>query len=101
MRDMRVLVFTPFRLELGTECLWRDTTVVRLTNKAFAVLRYLVLHADRLVTKDELIAAAWALPAVSDAALNVCIGEIRRALGDTARAPRFVETGRGRGYRFC
>ncbi len=38
---------------------------------------------------------------MSDAALTVCIGEIRRALGDTARTPQFLETVRGRGYRFC
>ena len=101
MRHMQVLVCAPFRFDLGAERLWRDTAVVRLTAKAFAVLRYLVLHADHLVTKDELIEAVWALPVVSDAALTVCIGEIRRALGDTARAPQFLETVRGRGYRFC
>jgi DNA-binding winged helix-turn-helix (wHTH) protein/predicted ATPase len=100
MRDTRVLVFPPFRLDLGAERLWRDTQAVRLTAKAFAVLRYLVAHAGQLVTKDELIDAIWACPAVSEAALTVCIGEIRRALGETARTPQFLETVRGRGYRF-
>src|SRR5919198_17122 len=101
MRDTRVLVFTPFRLDLGAELLWRDTQAGRLPAKGFAVLHYLVVHAGQLVTKDELIDAVWALPNVSEAALTVCIGEIRRALGDTARDPQFLETVRGRGYRFC
>ena len=52
-----------------------------LTRKAFAALRYLVAHAGQLVTKDELIAAVWAVPYVSDMALAACIREIRRALG--------------------
>jgi DNA-binding winged helix-turn-helix (wHTH) protein/predicted ATPase len=97
----RVLEFVPFRLDLSAERLWRDTQAVPLTAKAFAVLRYLVSHAGRLVARAELVEAVWALPAVSEAALTVCIGEIRRALGDTARPPQFLETVRGRGYRFC
>ena len=101
MRETRVLEFVPFRLDLGAERLWRGTQAVRLTPKAFAVLCHLVCHAGHLVTKDELVAAAWALPYVSEAALTVCLSEIRRALGDTVRAPQFLETVRGRGYRFC
>ena len=101
MRETCVLEFVPFRLDLGAERLWRDAQAVPLTAKAFAVLHYLVIHAGRLVTRDELFEAVWALPVVSDAALTVCIGEIRRALGDTARPPQFLETVRGRGYRFC
>src|SRR5207247_9902897 len=72
-----------------------------LTRKAFAALRYLVAHAGQLVTKDELIAAVWDVPYVSDTALAACIREIRRALDEQAHAPQFVETVRGRGYRFC
>jgi DNA-binding winged helix-turn-helix (wHTH) protein/predicted ATPase len=100
MQETRVLEFGPFRLDLVAERLWREAQAVPLTAKAFAVLCYLVRHAGRLVTRDELIAAVWGLPAVSDAALTVCMGEIRRVLGDTARPPQFLETVRGRGYRF-
>jgi DNA-binding winged helix-turn-helix (wHTH) protein len=101
MRETRVLEFAPFRLDLGAERLWRDARAVQLTAKAFAVLRYLVMHAGHLITRDELFEVVWASPAVSEAALNVCIGEIRRALGDAAQTPQFLETVRGRGYRFC
>jgi DNA-binding winged helix-turn-helix (wHTH) protein/tetratricopeptide (TPR) repeat protein len=100
MRDTRVFCFAPFRLDLGAERLWRGEESVQLTAKAFAVLRYLVEHAGPVVTKTELFDAVWALTAVSDAALTVCIGEIRRALQDTAQRPQFLETVRGRRYRF-
>ncbi|ETW92989.1 MAG: hypothetical protein ETSY2_52215, partial [Candidatus Entotheonella gemina] len=63
-------------------------------------LRYLVEHAGRLVTKDELLEAVWGLSYVSEAALMSCIRDIRRVLGEQGRAPQFVETVRGRGYRF-
>src|SRR5262245_34864284 len=100
MRETCVLGFAPFRLDPGAERLWRDDAVVRLTAKAFAVLRYLVEHAGQLVTKNELFTAVWASTHVSDAALTMCIRELRQALGDTPQAPQFLETVRGRGYRF-
>ena len=101
MRETHSLRFAPFRLDLGAERLWRGEEARPLTRKAFAVLCYLVRHAGRLVTKDELVAAVWAVPYVSDMALATCIREIRRALDEQAQTPRFVETVRGRGYRFC
>jgi predicted ATPase/DNA-binding winged helix-turn-helix (wHTH) protein len=100
MREMHSLLFTPFRLDLGAERLWRGAEARPLTRKAFTALRYLVAHAGQLVTKEELIEAVWAEPYVSDMALAACIREIRRALDDQAQAPQFVETVRGRGYRF-
>lgn len=100
MRETHSLRFALFRLDLGAEQLWRGEEVRPLTRKAFAALRYLVGRAGKLVTKDELIAAVWAVPYVSDMALAACIREIRRALGDAAQTPQFLETVRGRGYRF-
>ena len=82
------------------ERLWRGQEVLRLTPKAFAVLRYLVEHAGKLVTKDELLEAVWSATTVTEAALVVCIGEIRHILGDRPRSPQFIETVYGRGYRF-
>jgi predicted ATPase/DNA-binding winged helix-turn-helix (wHTH) protein len=101
MRATHSVQFAPFRLDLGAEQLWCGEEARPLTRKAFAALCYLVLHAGQLVTKDELLAAVWAVPYVSDMALAACIREIRRALDEQAQAPRFVETVRGRGYRFC
>jgi adenylate cyclase len=100
MQEHHLLSFEPFRLDVRNAQLWRGPEVIRLTNKALAVLCYLVERSGQLVTKDELFAAVWPGVVVSDSALVACIGELRRALEDTRRAPQFIETVHGRGYRF-
>ncbi len=57
-------------------------------------------HAEQLITRDALFEAVWPWTFVSDAALTVCIHELRQLLGDQAQNPQFIETVRGRGYRF-
>lgn len=94
------LTFDRYRLDLPNEQIWQDDQLIALTNKAFAVLRYLVEHAGQLVTKAELFDTLWSGTAVSDGALTFCIVELRKALGDDAKAPRFIETVHRRGYRF-
>src|SRR5262247_2493211 len=92
--------FADFRLDPDNACLWRGTQPIALAPKAFDVLHYLVTHPDRLVTKDTLLDAVWPEMAISDVVVRVAIGELRRALGDTAQAPRFIATVHRRGYRF-
>jgi DNA-binding winged helix-turn-helix (wHTH) protein/predicted ATPase len=94
------ILFAPFRLDMRNQCLWRDERVITLTPKAYAVLLCLLKHHGQLVTKEELLNAVWPETYVTDAALKVCIGELRKALGDDARQPRFIETSHRRGYRF-
>ena len=79
-------VFQPFRLDDINQCLWRGDTRVSLMPKPFAVLRYLVEHAGRLVTQDELLTAIWPDTYVQPEVLRRYILEIRRVLGDGARA---------------
>jgi DNA-binding winged helix-turn-helix (wHTH) protein/TolB-like protein len=71
-----------------------------LRQQTFEVLLYLVEQRERLVSKDELIGAVWRGTAVTDNALAQCIVEIRKALGDDSRQPRFVKTIPKFGYRF-
>src|SRR5688572_30681875 len=92
--------FENFRLDLAHACLWHGAAAVTLPPKVFDVLHYFVTHPDRLVTKDELLDAVWAQTAVSEAALRVTIGALRKALDDPARTPRFIATIPRRGYRF-
>src|SRR5215510_14798919 len=99
-QEHHLLSFEPFRLDVPNAQLWRGQELIRLTNKALAVLCYLAEHSGQLVSKDELFAAVWLGVVVSDSALVACIGELRRALGDTRRTPQFIETVHGRGYRF-
>jgi DNA-binding winged helix-turn-helix (wHTH) protein/tetratricopeptide (TPR) repeat protein len=100
MISRRFLAFPPFRLDIADERLWRGGQAIALTPKALAVLRYLVEHRGRLVTKDELLNSGWSGVHVGDAVLKSCILEIRRALDDPARSPKFIETVHRRGYRF-
>lgn len=100
MQEPRILVFGSFRLDLKDERLWQGQDVVRVSHKAFAVLRSLVTQAGQLMTKDRLLDEAWPETIVSESVLVVAIRELRRALGDQARAPQFIETVHRRGYRF-
>jgi pimeloyl-ACP methyl ester carboxylesterase/DNA-binding winged helix-turn-helix (wHTH) protein len=98
--DEPALVFGPFRLEIADATLRHGSQSLPLTPKAFSVLQCLVQRRGRLVTKDELYNAVWPGVFVGDAVLKVCVLEIRRALADDAKAPRFIETVHRRGYRF-
>ncbi len=73
---------------------------VSLARKSFEVLVCLVRNHDRFVTRQELLAEVWPGTTVSDAAVASAIRDLRRALGDTAKKPRFIATARGRGMRF-
>src|SRR5262249_3478873 len=88
-----------YTLDLANECLYRGERAIPLIPKVFAVLRYLVDHPDRLVSKQELLDAVWPDIAVSEAVLKNCILRLRKALGDQAKTPCFIETVHRRGYR--
>lgn len=88
------------RIEAENECAWRGEQRLQLTPRAFAVLRHLVDHAGRLITKEELLTRVWRDAIVSDAALTTCIRDLRRALGDSSDTPRYIETVHRRGFRF-
>ena len=71
-----------------------------MTPRAFDILQYLIDHSGRLVTHDELLDALWGNLSVQPDVLKSHMLSIRVALGDDAAHPSFVETLRGRGYRF-
>ena len=89
-----------WRVDWANECVWHGEAMVRLPPKVFAVLRLLVAQAGQLVTKEALLEAVWPEAVVSDAVLTSCMGELRKVLGETAQAPRFIQTVHRRGYRF-
>src|ERR1700690_1424395 len=98
-------VFLPFRIDTANQCLWRcgdagQEERILLTPKAFAVLAYLVEHAGRLVTPDELLEAAWSGRVIGPQAVRKHILEVRTALGDRPKNSLFIETVTKRGYRF-
>lgn len=95
------LRFGPFTVDNETRQVLRDDSELHLSPKAFDLLWTLVDRRPRVVEKDELQARIWPDTYVVDANLNVLIGEIRRALEDSARQPRFIRTVHGVGYAFC
>ena len=92
--------FKTFHLDTANHILGRDGERVPIAPKAFDVLAYLVEHAGRLVTQDEILEALWSETYVNPEVIRKYILEIRRALGDRPDKPEFVETLPKRGYRF-
>lgn len=80
--------------------LYRGRAEIRVTPKSLDLLRLLAERAGHVISKEEIFRAVWPDVTVSDAALASCIQELRRALRDDARRPKFIETVHRRGYRF-
>src|SRR5277367_6633373 len=95
-----VRIFPPFRLDSDNARLWRGTKEIRVRRKTFYVLCYLTEHPGQLVTKTALLDAVWPDVSVSDSLPAISVRELRKALGDAAQTPRFIETVQRRGYRF-
>jgi DNA-binding winged helix-turn-helix (wHTH) protein len=94
--------FGDFELDVAAFTLRREGIPVRLEKIPMEVLLQLVEHAGTLVARDSIHAALWG-PDVfldRDAAINTAMRKIRKALGEDADRPRFVETIVGKGYRF-
>jgi TolB-like protein len=94
----RTLILNRVAIDLENETLTQPLGgTVELRPQAFAVLRYLIAHPNRILSKSELLAAVWNGTAVTDDSLVQCIHEIRRALGDDRHA--ILQTASRRGYR--
>jgi len=94
--------FDDFELDRETLELRQNGALVRLQQQPARVLALLVENAGELVSRETLRKAIWGDDTFVDfdRGMNYCISQIRTALGDTADAPRYIETLRGRGYRF-
>jgi TolB-like protein/DNA-binding winged helix-turn-helix (wHTH) protein/Tfp pilus assembly protein PilF len=92
--------FKAFRLDPTNHLLWRNDERVPIAPKSFDVLAYLVEHAGQVVTQDEILEALWPETYVNPEVLRKYILEIRKALGDRADKPEFIETVPKRGYQF-
>ncbi len=93
--------FGPFALDLDAKRLTRGARAIHLSNKAFDLLVLLASARPALVAKADLIEQLWPGTFVVEANLSNLIAEIRAALGDHSRRPRFIRTVHGRGYVFC
>lgn len=77
----------------------RPGQVVRLEPKAIELLGFLAQRAGEVVSREELLAALWPGVIVGDNALTQVVTKLRKALGDTAKEPTYVEAISKRGYR--
>ncbi|HET7221087.1 MAG TPA: winged helix-turn-helix domain-containing protein [Vicinamibacterales bacterium] len=93
--------FGPFILDRETRQLLRGSSELHLSPKAFDLLCLLIDHRPKVMDKTELQSRLWPDTYVVEGNLNVLIGEIRRALGDVPKEPRFIRTVHGVGYAFC
>lgn len=74
---------------------------IELTSRALALLEYLMLHPDEVLTRERLLDAVWGWDyPVATRAVDARVAELRRVLDDDPAAPRFIETVVGQGYRF-
>jgi DNA-binding winged helix-turn-helix (wHTH) protein len=92
--------FGPFRLDCERRLLLRASSVIPLTTKAFETLLALVESRGKLMSKSALMNRIWPDTFVEEGNLTVNVFAIRKALGETPDAHRYILTVPGQGYRF-
>src|SRR5215470_20168737 len=102
MSSQAVLRFAAFELTPATGELRHRGDHIKLAPQPFKVLDLLARRGGEVVTRNEIRDHVWSGDTFVDfeQGLNFCIRQIREVLGDTADAPRFIETLPRRGYRF-
>jgi DNA-binding winged helix-turn-helix (wHTH) protein len=93
--------FGPFILDLDARQLKRQDREIHLAPKAFELLQVLVTGRPKVLSKTALQNDLWPDTFVAEANLPNLVAEVREALGDRAREPRFIRTVHGFGYAFC
>jgi DNA-binding winged helix-turn-helix (wHTH) protein len=93
--------FGEFRLDPRRRQLFRGEDAVHLTPKAFELLTALVESRPQAMAKADLEARIWGRTHVAETSLAGLVAELRTALGESPREPRFIRTVHGFGYSFC
>ena len=95
-----ILTFGEFELDIDRFELRRNGQPRKVEPKVFDLMVHFARNPGQVFSRDELIAAVWHGRVVSDATVSTCIKSARKALGDSGDAQRYIETVRGRGFRF-
>ena len=93
-------LFSDHKLDTDRRELWRGSEPIAVEPQVFDLLVYLVENRDRVVSKDDLIAAVWGGRIVSDSTLTSRINAARKAVGDTGEDQKLVRTIARKGFRF-
>jgi serine/threonine protein kinase/TolB-like protein len=99
-RAKRFYEFGEFQMDVSERRLRRGAATIDLKPKVFDLLVLLVQNAGRLLEKEQIFQSLWPDTIVEEANLNVSVSALRKALGETASDPRYIETVPKRGYRF-
>ena len=94
------LTFGPYTLDFQAAQLSRLERAVALRPKAFDVLVALARRPGELLSKDDLLDAVWGTRFVSEGVVKSVVAELRTALADDPKSPRWIQTVSRRGYRF-
>jgi DNA-binding winged helix-turn-helix (wHTH) protein/TolB-like protein len=95
-----LFLFDNFILDVDRRELRRDRVVIPLQPQVFDLLEYLIRDRDRVVTRDDLIAAVWGGRIVSESTLATRINAARTAIGDSGEAQELIRTLPRKGFRF-
>ena len=92
--------FEDFSLDTARRELRRSGTLISLQPQVFDLLEYLIRNRERVVDKDDLLAAVWKGRIVSEWNLSTRINAARSAIGDSGEGQRLIRTAHGKGFRF-
>lgn len=96
-----IYVFGDFELDTELYELREGGVRCAVEPQVFDLIRLLIEHRDRVVTREEVLDALWPDRVVSDASLSSRVKSARRALGDDGRSQAMIRTVHGRGFRFA
>ena len=97
---MTVYRFNDYELDTSSYGLTRKGEPIEIEPKVFDLLRYLIEHHDRMITREALFEKLWPGQIVSDTSLSNQIKAARRAVGDNGKNQAAIRTVHGRGYQF-
>ena len=95
-----IFFFEDYSLDIERRELRRGTDLIAAEPQVFDLLQYLISNRERVVSKDDLIAAVWKGRIVSESALTSRINAVRNALGDSGEQQRLIRTIARKGHRF-
>ena len=102
LKPNSVVRFGIFEVSLQSGEVRKAGLRIRVQQQPLKLLEILLQHQGEVVTREDLRSRVWRSESFGDfdQALNIAIGKLRSALGDSAESPRFIETLPKRGYRF-
>lgn len=100
VHHVRTFRFGPFVLDGARRMLFREGQPVPLVPKALELLELLIEERERTLSKSELLDRLWPDTVVAENNLSVTMSALRKALGESAARPRYLQTLSRRGYRF-